>query len=109
MPSNFVNRVQSTAEILSVEVRSTGHSTANAMGRLGAFFCPFLVEGNMSLVEIGTFMLLIHLFTVFCLSKLPETRGREMGALQLINDYSDEMEGMNSAESPLEDNNNQQE
>ncbi|KAL7578258.1 hypothetical protein ACA910_012676 [Epithemia clementina (nom. ined.)] len=69
----------STAEILTTEVRSTGHSTANAMARMGAFLCPFLVEGNMSLVEIGVVMFFVHLFTAFCASKLPETKGKEMG------------------------------
>ena len=68
-----------TAEILTTEVRTTGHATANAMARLGAFFCPFLVEGDSSIRLVGLIMLLIHIFTAFCVSKLPETKGREMG------------------------------
>ena len=49
------------------------------MARLGAFFCPFLVEGNISLVEIGIVMFFVHLFTVLCAAKLPETKGKDMG------------------------------
>jgi hypothetical protein len=69
----------STAEILTTDVRGTGHSTANAMGRVGAFFCPFFIVGDVPLVKVGTAMLIIHSFTVFCVWKLPETKGHEMG------------------------------
>jgi MFS family permease len=71
----------STAEILTTEVRSTGHSTANAMARLGAIFCPYLVQGSASLTQIGIVMLLVHFFTAFCVSKLPETKGKGMGTV----------------------------
>jgi hypothetical protein len=50
------------------------------MARIGAFFCPFLVEGKSSLMKIGVIMLLVNLWTVFCVFKLPETAGRELGA-----------------------------
>lgn len=69
----------STAEILTTDVRGTGHSTANAIARIGAFLCPFLVEGDAPLVKVGVVMLLVHASTVFCVYKLPETKGREMG------------------------------
>lgn len=69
----------STAEILTTEVRATGHSTANALARLGAFCCPFFVEGNTPLIRIGVAILLAHFFTAICVSKLPETKGRDMG------------------------------
>jgi hypothetical protein len=59
---------------------TAGHATSNAMARIGAFFCPFLVEGKSSLMKIGVIMLLVNLWTVFCVFKLPETAGREMGA-----------------------------
>lgn len=45
----------STAEIYTTEVRTTGHASANAMGRTGAFFSPYLVGGNMSMLAVGTF------------------------------------------------------
>jgi MFS family permease len=68
----------STAEILTTEVRTTGHSAANALARMGAFFCPFLVQDNSPKV-IGVFMLFVHIFTALCVSKLPETKGKSMG------------------------------
>jgi MFS family permease len=80
----------STAEILTTEVRSTGHSTANAMARLGAFFCPFVVEGSIPLRRIGYIMLFVHMITVLCVSKLPETKGRSMGDTD--NSHDDEQE-----------------
>lgn len=71
----------STAEILSTEIRSTGHSSANAMARLGAFFSPFLVDGHtMSLKTMGIIMLLVHWFTAACICQLPETKGSHMGS-----------------------------
>lgn len=70
----------STAEILTTEVRSTGHSTANALARLGAFCTPFIVQGSIPLTYVGLIMLLTHLFTALCVSKLPETKGRGMGS-----------------------------
>lgn len=68
----------STAEILTTDVRGTGHSTSNAMARLGAFFCPFLVEGDTPLPVIAIVMLVVHLFTAACSSRLPETKGLGM-------------------------------
>lgn len=67
-----------TAEVLSTEIRSTGHSSANAMARLGAFFSPFLVD-TLSLQSLGILMLVVHWFTAFCVCQLPETKGAHMG------------------------------
>jgi len=74
----------STAEILTTEVRSTGHATANACARIGAFFAPYIIAGENSgngMVKLGVIMLFIHLFTAVCVSKLPETMGKSMGAV----------------------------
>jgi hypothetical protein len=51
------------------------------MARLGAIFCPYLVQGSASLTQIGVVMLLVHFFTAFCVSKLPETKGKGMGTV----------------------------
>lgn len=67
-----------TAEVLSTEIRTTGHSSANAMARLGAFFSPFLVD-VLPLKSLGLVMLVVHWFTAACVSLLPETKGMEMG------------------------------
>ena len=69
----------STAEIFNTEMRGAGHSSANALARIGAFFCPLVVENDSSLVRLGVLMLLMHSFTAFCVSMLPETMDREMG------------------------------
>jgi MFS family permease len=69
----------STAEILTTEVRTTGHSAANAFARIGALVSPFVVEGNMPLIRMGFIMLAIHGVTVICISQLPETKGSHMG------------------------------
>ena len=68
-----------TAELLSTEIRTTGHSAANAVARTGGFFSPYLVGGKLPLPTIGIIMLVIHLFTAFCASRLPETRGKRLG------------------------------
>lgn len=69
----------STAEILTTEVRTTGHSTANAVARIGSLFSPFLIQGHSSLVKKGFVMLAIHAMTIICVSQLPETKGSHMG------------------------------
>jgi len=68
----------STAEVLPTEVRSTGHSSANAMARIGAFFSPFLVD-TVSLETLGIVMLFVHWFTAAMVFGLPETKGAHMG------------------------------
>ena len=72
----------STAEILTTEVRTTGHSAANAVARIGAIFSPFVIEGHGSLVKKGLIMLVIHAGTVMFVSKLPETKGQRLGSRQ---------------------------
>lgn len=70
----------STAEILTTEVRTTGHSAANAVARIGSLSAPFLIEGDSSLTKKGFVMLVIHFITVACVSQLPETTGAHLGA-----------------------------
>lgn len=80
----------STTEVLSTEIRSTGHSAANAVARVGGFLCPYLVAGNLSLPIVGGVMLFVHMFTALAASKLPETKGVAMGKASSSNDeFSD--------------------
>jgi len=72
----------STAEILTTEVRTTGHSAANAVARIGSLFSPFLIEGHASLLKKGLIMLAIHAGTIIFVSQLPETKGSRMGSSQ---------------------------
>jgi len=106
----------STAEIYATELRTTGHASANAMGRTGAFLSPYLVGGNNSMLAVGklllfieisfsfrlirsptylfilagSIMLVIHLFTAFCAYHLPETKGREIGHASLDDVITDD-------------------
>jgi len=68
----------STAELLSTNMRSTGHSAANAIARSGACFSPFLVNSG-TLATIGIVIISVNIVTAFFASKLPETAGIEMG------------------------------
>mmetsp|Transcript_52985 Transcript_52985/g.158595 ORF Transcript_52985/g.158595 Transcript_52985/m.158595 type:complete len:561 (-) Transcript_52985:22-1704(-) len=69
-----------TAEVLSTEIRTTGHSAANALSRLGGFVSPYVVAGNYTYLPlVGIIMLLVHGLTAFCASRLPETKGRAIG------------------------------
>eukprot|EP00751_Fragilariopsis_kerguelensis_P050434 CAMPEP_0171050028 /NCGR_PEP_ID=MMETSP0736-20130129/52098_1 /TAXON_ID=186038 /ORGANISM="Fragilariopsis kerguelensis, Strain L26-C5" /LENGTH=263 /DNA_ID=CAMNT_0011502605 /DNA_START=901 /DNA_END=1692 /DNA_ORIENTATION=+ len=79
----------STAEILSTDVRTTGHAAANAVSRVGALFSPFLIEGHTSLVKKGLIMLAIHAVTVIFVSQLPETKGSYMGLAQHVTSVDD--------------------
>lgn len=56
-----------------------GHSTANAVARVAAILCPFLVEDS-PLIVMGAVMLAIHAFAVLCVAQLPETKGSQMGS-----------------------------
>lgn len=67
-----------TAEVLSTEIRTTGHASANAIARIGAFFSPFLVD-ILPLQTLGIVMLVVHWFAAACVSTLPETKGASMG------------------------------
>ena len=78
MASSCVTWV-STSEMLSTEIRSTGHGAANAMARLGGFIAPFIITEGNSLGIIGGLVLLVSLLTAECANKLPETAGRPMG------------------------------
>ena len=69
----------STAEILSTEVRTTGHASANAIARLFGAFSPFVVSQSTPWPVIGTVLLGFGLLNAVTSYNLPETRGRGMG------------------------------
>jgi len=76
--------VVSTPELLPTKLRTTGHSVASAMGRLGALLCPFLVAESTPLKTIGTIMSFIHFVTVLSASQFPETSGLAMGRVKKV-------------------------
>jgi len=73
-----------TAEVLSTEIRATGHSAANAVARIGGIFSPFLVEGRSSIAVGGFILLAVNIATAICSSQLPETKGIEIGKVALL-------------------------
>jgi hypothetical protein len=69
----------STSEILTTDIRSTGHGSANAMARLGGFISPYIITQGNSLLLIGIIVSIVSLFTAEFASRLPETTGKSMG------------------------------
>mmetsp|Transcript_18620 Transcript_18620/g.30870 ORF Transcript_18620/g.30870 Transcript_18620/m.30870 type:complete len:498 (+) Transcript_18620:74-1567(+) len=79
-----------TAEILTTEIRTTGHSCANAMARLGGFAAPYLVSEARDPLTIGGIMFGVAMVTAFTASRLPETKGKVLGMhLQHPLDHAD--------------------
>ena len=70
----------STAEILTTEVRSTGHAASNAVARLGGSLSPLLVSGKMSYPIMAVVLLAVSICTFASASQLPETAGKALGA-----------------------------
>jgi putative MFS transporter len=69
----------STSEILSTDIRATGHGAANAMSRFGGFFCPYIITQGTSLRWIGSFIFIVSLVTALFSWHLPETAGKALG------------------------------
>lgn len=82
-----------TSEMLPTEIRSTGHGLANAMGRVGGLCSPFIITASTSLRTIGIVVFLMSIVTAcFCIN-LPETAGRAMGDISIINDNNNGDDG----------------
>lgn len=69
----------STSEILSTEIRATGHGVANAMARLGGFFCPYIISEHTPIHRVGGFMFAVSVVTASFAWYLPETTGQSLG------------------------------
>jgi MFS family permease len=69
----------STSEILSTEIRATGHGAANAMARFGGFFCPYIITERTSLRWIGVALFMVSILTAQLSWQLPETAGKALG------------------------------
>lgn len=76
-----------TAEILTTEIRATGHSVANAVARIGAFAAPYLVSPSEKPSTIGITMFVGSLLIVACARSLPETAGKPLGT---VHDQADQ-------------------
>jgi hypothetical protein len=69
-----------TAEILTTDIRTTGHSAASAVARLSASLSPFVLMNATPNPVMGVVMFAISLSTATCVLNLPETKGLNMGA-----------------------------
>jgi len=69
----------STSEILSTEIRATGHGAANAVARLGGFFCPYIISDHTPIHWIGIFIFTVSVVTASVSWFLPETAGQSLG------------------------------
>lgn len=80
----------STAELLTTEIRSTGHSASNAVARIGGAFSPYLVTSSAPFPIVGTVLLGVSLVTAYATWNLPETTGKRMGSVKAVNDLTNE-------------------
>jgi len=87
----------STSEILSTEIRTTGHSAANAVARIGGAVSPYIVSEGTPLLAIGIIMLCVSVWTASCVSKLPETMGVGMGVVSVKAHHSGHATGISSS------------
>jgi MFS transporter, putative metabolite:H+ symporter len=62
-----------TAELLPTQIRTTGHSAANGVARLGGAISPFLVSPSNPLQLIGIVMGVVSILTSITAWNLPET------------------------------------
>jgi putative MFS transporter len=69
----------STSEILTTDIRGTGHGAANAIGRFGGFFCPYIISEGTSLRLIGILLFVVSVATAAISWQLPETAGKALG------------------------------
>ena len=76
----------STSEILTTDIRATGHAAANAVARMGGFIAPYIITEGNSIRVIGFIMLLVSLATAYVSRQLPETAGMALGQIQLCGD-----------------------
>jgi len=71
----------STAEILTTEIRATGHSAANAVARIAGAVSPYVVSSENSFTTIGIVTLCLSFMTCLSSWRLPETKGRSLGGV----------------------------
>lgn len=71
----------STAEILTTDVRTSGHSFANAVARVAGSFSAFLVA--LPTPTAGVILFLTSLVATISTSLLPETKGKSMGTVNI--------------------------
>lgn len=76
----------STAELFSTEIRTSGHSSSNAIGSITGWISPYVVSSTTPFTTIGSVILFLSVLTSFLVVNLPETKGRTMGLSRGEND-----------------------
>ena len=64
-----------TAELLPTQIRTSGHSAANAVARLGGAVSPFLITANNDMLTIGIVMGCVSILTSMVAWHLPDSSG----------------------------------
>uniref|UniRef100_A0A7S2S4X9 Major facilitator superfamily (MFS) profile domain-containing protein n=1 Tax=Rhizochromulina marina TaxID=1034831 RepID=A0A7S2S4X9_9STRA len=67
-----------TPELYPTFVRSSGHSIANSIARVGAFMSPYLVESSLAVLFVGLVLGIVDGFAAIGAFLLPETLGKSL-------------------------------
>lgn len=68
-----------TAELLTTDIRTTGHAAANAVARIGSFCAPFVVQPGISLTSLAAVLMVVTAACCLATVGLPETKGVALG------------------------------
>mmetsp|Transcript_415 Transcript_415/g.1156 ORF Transcript_415/g.1156 Transcript_415/m.1156 type:complete len:93 (+) Transcript_415:545-823(+) len=69
--------------MLPQAVRTTGHSAANAVARLGGAMSPYLVTSEKPFSFVGSVIMVVGFLAALASWKLPETKGKCLGLNKL--------------------------
>ena len=69
----------STTEVLSTEIRTTGHALAATVGRLGDLSSTWILTKISNLPTIGLVVFFMSVWITFAATDIPETHVKEMG------------------------------
>lgn len=83
----------STSEILTTDIRATGHGWANAMARIGGSLCPYIISERNSMKSIGQFLFVVSCVAATVVWQLPETSGHKLGSDQMTSTHGSSKEG----------------
>lgn len=67
-----------TPELYPTAIRSTGHSFANSVARVGAFMSPYLVESSISVPIVVVVLAAFSVIAAGTSFALPETKNRSL-------------------------------
>jgi MFS family permease len=74
----------SCAEILTTEIRTTGHSAANAAAKISGTLTPYVITSTTPFAVQGWLILLVSCMTSIVSWNLPETSGRSLGSARRV-------------------------